>query len=103
MDFTVCAIITSLLLDDPLSDFVHRADLVAELLHIVLHHGELLRAAPQAPYRVGDGPHRLSHPAQEAWTLSPVRQQILPHAHNRASVICVLVLIQHYMQLDFGD
>lgn len=99
----MCAKSTSLFLDDPLSDFVHRADLVTELLHIVLHHGESLRAAPQASYGVGYGPHRLSHSAQEAWTLSPVGQQILPHAHTGASVICVSVLTQHYMRLDFED
>lgn len=69
---------TSLFFGDPLGDFVHRADLTAELFHVVVHQCELFRSALQASYRGGHGPHRLPHPAQEAGTLLPVRQQLLP-------------------------
>ena len=64
---------TSLLLDNPLRDFVHSADLVTEVLHILLHERELFWPAPQASYRVGYCSYGLPHPAQEARTLFPVR------------------------------
>lgn len=39
---------TSLFLDDPLADFVHAAHLVTEVVHVLLHHSELLRPASEA-------------------------------------------------------
>lgn len=82
---------TSLLLDDPLGDFVHGADLDAEVLHVLLHEAELLRPALQASHRAGHGPHRLPQAAQEARALLLVRQQVLSgggggRQHTRASI-----------------
>lgn len=39
---------TSLFLDDPLGDFVHAAHLVTEVVHVLLHHSELLGPASEA-------------------------------------------------------
>lgn len=53
---------------DPVGDFVHRAHIVAKVVHILLHDGKLLQLAPEPSHRVGHGSHGLAHPAQKAWT-----------------------------------
>ncbi len=68
---------TSLLFDDPLGNFINRADLLTEGLHVLLHLGELLRPVSDPSDRSSDGFDRIPHPAQKPRTLFFMRGELL--------------------------
>lgn len=81
---------TFLLSDDPLSNFIKRADLLTEGLRVLLHVGELLRPVSDPSDCSSDGFDRLPHPAQKPWTLFLMRGQLL----HRESVEWSMILLK---------
>lgn len=78
---------TFLLSDDSLTDFIERADLLSEGLHVLLHVSELLRPVSDPSDWSSDSFHRLPHPAQKTWTLFLMRGQLL---HRGSVEQCVM-------------